>query len=164
MFACVSVVEADGDTGEMHGTVSMSAQFAPYDAEYGMSTLLLSFSGKSCLTQTRPTEWNEVIPEGYEIWPDNYGAHINNYKGGVLQQAVSALPETDQLSYHLLNSTRFNTYGFEYQPSVRSFSHISLLLSPFYRTSLLMPFPSHFHRCMEMASSHGNKAEILSGH
>lgn len=29
-----TVVEADADTGEMHGTVSMSAQFAPYDAKF----------------------------------------------------------------------------------------------------------------------------------
>lgn len=29
-----TVVEADADTGELHGTVSMSAQFAPYDAKF----------------------------------------------------------------------------------------------------------------------------------
>lgn len=63
-------------------------------------------------------EWNNVTPEGYEIWPENYDAHLNGYRGGIFQQAVSALPETDQLSYELLDPTRFNTYGFEYQPSV----------------------------------------------
>lgn len=63
-------------------------------------------------------EWNNVTPEGYEIWPDNYDAHLNGYRGGIFQQAVSALPETDQLSYELLDPDRFNTYGFEYQPTV----------------------------------------------
>lgn len=28
----------DRATGDLHGTVSMSAQFAPYDAEYGTFT------------------------------------------------------------------------------------------------------------------------------
>lgn len=123
-----SVVEANGNTGELHGTVSMSAQFAPYDAAYGafsphLFLFLTLFTSSSSMTNLKMTlslcvEWNEVIPEGYEIWPENYGAHINTYKGGIFQQAVSALPETDQLSYELLDPTRFNTYGFEYQPSV----------------------------------------------
>ena len=64
------------------------------------------------------TEWNNVTPDGYEIWPDNYDSHLNAYRGGIYQQAVSALPVTDQVSYELLDPTRFQKYGFEYQPSV----------------------------------------------
>lgn len=43
---------------------------------------------------------------------------INPYKGGTFQQSVSGLPDTDQLSYELLHPDRFQTYGFEYLPSV----------------------------------------------
>lgn len=64
------------------------------------------------------TEWNNVTPAGYEVFPNNHNSHINNYKGGVFQQAVSALPDTDQQSYELLDPDRMQTYGFEYQPTV----------------------------------------------
>lgn len=73
-------------------------------------------------------EWNNVTPSGYEIWPENYDAHLNAYRGGIFQQAVSALPETDQLSYELLDPNRFNSYGFEYQPSVSFCVELPILL------------------------------------
>ena len=63
-------------------------------------------------------EWNEVTPAGYEVFPENNNAHINAYKGGVFQQCVSGLPETDQSSYELQNPNQYQLYGFEYQPSV----------------------------------------------
>ena len=59
-----------------------------------------------------------MTPAGYEVFPDNNNAHINAYKGGVFQQCVSGLPETDQSSYELQNPNQYQLYGFEYQPSV----------------------------------------------
>jgi hypothetical protein len=40
---------------------------------------------------------------------------LNSYKGGVFQQAVSAITETDQQAYEL-NGGGFSVYGFEYKP------------------------------------------------
>jgi hypothetical protein len=40
---------------------------------------------------------------------------LNPYKGGVFQQAVSALTQTDQKAYEL-SGGGFSVYGFEYKP------------------------------------------------
>lgn len=58
---------------------------------------------------------------------------LNSYKGGVFQQAVSALAQTDQKAYEL-SGGGFSVYGFEYKPgssdAVCSLSHaISTRLS-----------------------------------
>ena len=58
---------------------------------------------------------------------------LNSYKGGVFQQAVSALSQTNQQAYEL-NGGLFSVYGFEYKPgtsdAVCSLSHtISARLS-----------------------------------
>lgn len=51
---------------------------------------------------------------------------LNPYKGGVFQQAVSALSQTDQQAYEL-SGGGFSVYGFEYKPgagdAVCSLSH-----------------------------------------
>lgn len=45
---------------------------------------------------------------------------INPYQGSTLQESVSCLPDTDQESYSLVKPTQYQTYGFEYLPSVSS--------------------------------------------
>jgi hypothetical protein len=51
---------------------------------------------------------------------------LNPYKGGVFQQAVSALATTDQRAYEL-SGGGFSVYGYEYKPgssdAVRGPSH-----------------------------------------
>ncbi|KAL8283741.1 hypothetical protein RQP46_005536 [Phenoliferia psychrophenolica] len=74
------------------GSVSQSAQFAPYDASY---------------------EFNNATPATTVYDSDN--TYINTYKGGVYQQAVSAVTLTDQTSYEL-SGKKFSTYGWEAFP------------------------------------------------
>lgn len=93
-----AAVEPDAN-GDMKGTVSQSAQFAPYDAQY---------------------HWHNKSDADFKFY-DYMNSHLNPYVGGVYQQAVSGLPDSDQQSYELLDNKKFNTYGFEWIPSVSAF-------------------------------------------
>jgi beta-glucanase (GH16 family) len=86
-----ATVALDPDTGTSVGKVSQSGQFAPFNYNY-----------------TWPQANNSVV---YNSSVTEY----NSYKGGVFQQAVSALSITDQTAYEL-NGGAFSVYGFEYQP------------------------------------------------
>ncbi|KAI0305008.1 beta-glucan synthesis-associated [Russula brevipes] len=80
----------DPTTGEILGQVSQSFQIAPFDFNYTIASSGIQIT-------------DETITE------------INTYKGGVFQQAVSALSTTDQTAYEL-NGGGFSVYGFEYLP------------------------------------------------
>ncbi|KAH9982345.1 beta-glucan synthesis-associated [Lactifluus volemus] len=86
-----ATISTDQTTGVKTGHVSQSAQFAPFNNGYNWPY------------QTESIIYNSTATE------------INPYKGGVLQQAVSALTDTDQTAYQL-NGGRFSVYGFEYSP------------------------------------------------
>lgn len=81
--------------GVHRGTVSQTFQAAPFDPDH---------------------RWHNVSSEDFELF-DNYEAHLNPYRGNELQQSVSGLPETDQVSYEELDPTKYATFGFEYLPS-----------------------------------------------
>ncbi|KAF8650091.1 hypothetical protein AX16_005417 [Volvariella volvacea WC 439] len=74
------------------GQVSLSAQWAPYNAEYAW------YNTSENLRIDDPTT-----------------THLNEYHGGVYQQTTSGLAFTNQACYEL-NGQCFATYGFEYKP------------------------------------------------
>ncbi|KAG6830143.1 hypothetical protein H0H92_002007 [Tricholoma furcatifolium] len=78
------------------GYVSMSAQWAPFNAAYDWLN----------------TSANLIIP-------DPNITVLNPYKGGVFQQSTSGLSLTNQLCYEG-DSGCFSTYGFQYQPGFDS--------------------------------------------
>ncbi|KAH9984637.1 glycoside hydrolase family 16 protein [Russula compacta] len=80
----------DQTTGLYSGQVSQSCQFAPFNNNY---TWLYNYSNI----------------------PDPSITNLNTYKGGVFQQAVSALADTNQESYEL-SGGGFSVYGYEYKP------------------------------------------------
>lgn len=74
------------------GAVSQSAQFAPYDDRY----------------QTRnETPYTTVHTPGRTV--------LNEYLGGIYQEAVSGITTTDQTAYRDTGGN-YATYGFEYWP------------------------------------------------
>ncbi|KAK2461638.1 hypothetical protein APHAL10511_006101 [Amanita phalloides] len=75
------------------GTVSQSAQWAPFDANY---------------------TWIENLGSTYTI-TDPTLTVLNPYRGGAYQQATSALTNTNQSCYELTTGC-FSIYGFEYKP------------------------------------------------
>ncbi|KAK4702195.1 beta-glucan synthesis-associated protein KRE6, partial [Phenoliferia sp. Uapishka_3] len=77
-----------------HGAVSQSAQFAPFDDGY---------------------EFLNATPQTTVY--DEANTYINTYKGGVYQEAVSAVTYTDPTAYEL-NGGNFATYGWESYPHV----------------------------------------------
>ncbi|KAI0271413.1 beta-glucan synthesis-associated [Gloeopeniophorella convolvens] len=81
----------DPDTEITTGQVSQSGQFAPFNYNY-----------------TWPIQGNSQIR-------DPKHTEINPYKGGVFQQAVSGLTDTNQTCYELTGGC-FSVYGFEYKP------------------------------------------------
>lgn len=74
------------------GEVSQSAQLAPFNAAYEM-------------IQTQGA---------YEIY-DTATTELNEYKGGIFQQAASGLSHTNSSCYELTGGL-YTTYGFEYKP------------------------------------------------
>jgi beta-glucanase (GH16 family) len=80
----------DPDTGGLVGGVSQSCQFAPFNYNY-----------------TYQTNSTQIYNTGSTV--------LNPYKGGVFQQAVSAITQTDQQAYEL-SGGGFSVYGFEYKP------------------------------------------------
>ncbi|KAI0271415.1 beta-glucan synthesis-associated [Gloeopeniophorella convolvens] len=77
--------------GEDFGSVSQTCQFAPFNAQYDW-----------------PTEGNFIIANATIT-------HLNGYKGGAFQQAVSGLTQTNQTCYQLADGC-FAVYGVEYKP------------------------------------------------
>jgi beta-glucanase (GH16 family) len=66
--------------------------------------------------QVAPFTFNYTYPQGDGATTFYNGSELNpEYKGGVFQQAMSALSFTDQQAYELDAGT-FSTYGFEYKP------------------------------------------------
>jgi len=86
----VATLQADPDTGVLEGAVSQSCQFAPFNYNYTY--------------QTNSTQ----------VYNTDLTA-LNSYKGGVFQQAVSALTQTNQQAYEL-SGGGFSVYGYEYKP------------------------------------------------
>ncbi|KAL4266529.1 SKN1/KRE6 family protein [Pleurotus pulmonarius] len=74
------------------GKVSMSSQWAPYNAGY---------------------DWKNTTDN--MIMHDGDRTHLNTYKGGVWQQCTSGLSVTNQDCYELEGGC-FAVYGFEYSP------------------------------------------------
>ncbi|KAI0257679.1 beta-glucan synthesis-associated [Lactifluus subvellereus] len=87
----IDVFEATVHTGTLLGQVSQSCQFAPFNHGY-----------------IWPNQTNSVVY-------DPTVTKINPYKGGVFQQAVSGLTDTDTAAYEE-NGANFAVYGFEYKP------------------------------------------------
>ncbi|KAK7444002.1 hypothetical protein VKT23_015399 [Stygiomarasmius scandens] len=86
----IDVLEAQVSNGIGH--VSQSGQWAPYNEAYEWTT-----------TADNYIIYNETVTQ------------LNEYKGGVYQQATSGIAITNQDCYEL-NTGCFATYGFEYAP------------------------------------------------
>ncbi|KAF8890771.1 beta-glucan synthesis-associated protein SKN1 [Infundibulicybe gibba] len=86
----IDIFEATIEGG--HGKVSMSAQWAPFNAEY----------------KWRNTTANMIMYE-----PDV--TVLNTYAGGAYQQTTSGLSTTNQDCYEL-GTACYSLYGFEYKP------------------------------------------------
>ncbi|KAH9969089.1 beta-glucan synthesis-associated protein [Russula dissimulans] len=82
----------DKNTGQIVGQVSQSLQVGPFD-------------------------YNYTYQEDQTSIPNPNVTKLNTYKGGVYQQAVSALSVTDQTAYELTGGG-FSTYGFQYKPGL----------------------------------------------
>ncbi|THH13369.1 hypothetical protein EW146_g6838 [Bondarzewia mesenterica] len=88
----IDVFEAQISGTPSTGQVSQSGQFAPFNARYVWLN----------------TTNNLIIPNATIT-------ELNSYTGGVYQQAVSGVTETDQACYELKTGC-FSVYGFEYVP------------------------------------------------
>ncbi|KAF9009992.1 glucosidase [Cyathus striatus] len=86
----IDVIEATVENNV--GKVSLSAQWAPFNAEY-------KFLNNS-----------DTV-----IFYDEEVTHLNSYAGGAYQQTTSGLAITNQSCYELSGGC-FSTYGFEYKP------------------------------------------------
>ncbi|KAF9515024.1 glycoside hydrolase family 16 protein [Hydnum rufescens UP504] len=82
----------EASSGEGIGTVSQSCQFAPFDDDYAWRN---SSSDVRIYNGTR--------------------THLNAYRGGMYQEAVSAVSATRQDAWQF-NGRKFATYGVEYVP------------------------------------------------
>jgi beta-glucanase (GH16 family) len=98
----IDMLEAQTDVGRIVGGVSQSAQVAPFDYQY---------------------TWNNGST-GAILYGNK--TKFNNYRGGVYQEAVSAISETcrdcdnepDEFYYLGSSSNKFATYGFEYVANI----------------------------------------------
>jgi beta-glucanase (GH16 family) len=84
----IDIFEAQINVSTFQGTVSQSMQIAPYDLEY-------DFVSTSPITTIY----------------DNSLTHLNSYKGGTLQEAVSAVTNVESQFY---GGNGYAPYGFEY--------------------------------------------------
>ncbi|KAG8980166.1 hypothetical protein FRB90_007787 [Tulasnella sp. 427] len=82
----IDIIEAETNLETWRCHASQSMQLAPYDADW---------------------EWNTDVSTVY----NSTGTEFNSYKGGVYQEAVSALSDCGITAY---NGTAYQTYGFEY--------------------------------------------------
>ncbi|CAA7258630.1 unnamed protein product [Cyclocybe aegerita] len=89
----IDIFEAQISGTPLTGQVSQSSQWAPFNAGYDWFN----------------TSANLIIP-------DPTISVLNEYKGGVFQQATSVVSETDQNCYELTGKGCFSVYGFEYTP------------------------------------------------
>jgi beta-glucanase (GH16 family) len=86
--------------------------------------MLLTFKA---YTSLQPFNYNYTYQtNSTQIYNSDLTA-LNSYKGGVFQQAVSALTQTNQQAYEL-SGGGFSVYGYEYKPgtsdAVCSLSHV----------------------------------------
>jgi hypothetical protein len=66
-------------------------------------------------TSFQPFNYNYTYASNYTQVYNTATTELNPYKGGVFQQAVSALTQTTQQAYEL-SGGGFSVYGFEYKP------------------------------------------------
>jgi hypothetical protein len=66
-------------------------------------------------TSPQPFNYNYTYQTNYTQINDADVTTLNPYKGGVFQQAVSALSTTDQQAYELTGGG-YSVYGYEYAP------------------------------------------------
>ncbi|KAI0036622.1 beta-glucan synthesis-associated protein [Vararia minispora EC-137] len=88
----IDIIEATFGGTPLHGQVSQSLQAAPFNFNYTYDT-----------------------GNGHTDIYNSTATVLNSYKGGVFQQAISALSDTDQGAYEL-DGGGFSTYGYEYEP------------------------------------------------
>ena len=111
---------ANPDTNALTGQVSQSCQFAV--------RLSICYRPSSFKAYTSPQPFNfnyTYLTNDTQVYNSEVSV-LNPYKGGVFQQAVSALSTTDQQAYQL-NGGGYSVYGYEYVPgtsdAVRGLSH-----------------------------------------
>ena len=100
--------QANPNTGTVLGQVSQSCQFAVSSSADVLSSKLMY----------PPQPFNhEYIWQNqtYSIINDPTVTVLNPYRGGVFQQAVSSLTNTNTTAYEL-NGGDFSVYGYEYKP------------------------------------------------
>ncbi|KIP11417.1 glycoside hydrolase family 16 protein [Phlebiopsis gigantea 11061_1 CR5-6] len=88
----IDIFEATISGSPLKGSVSQSGQWAPFDAEYHWFN----------------TTANLVIPNTTSTW-------LNEYQGGVFQQATSCLTNTNPEAYELTGN-QYSIYGIQYVP------------------------------------------------
>ena len=112
-------VSSDPISGDLVGQVSQSCQFAV------RFTHLLVIR-KAYTSPLQPFNYNYTYFTNETVIHNNSITELNKYKGGVYQQAVSALTVTDQTAYEG-SEGGYSIYGFEYKPgtsnAVCSLSH-----------------------------------------
>lgn len=91
----IDLFEAQIDTSRLVGTVSQSAQWAPFNNAYTWLN----------------TSANLIIP-------NPTASKLNPYKGGAFQQATSVVSDTNQNCYTQSGTGCFAVYGYEYKPGV----------------------------------------------
>ena len=91
----IDLFEAQVDSGRLTGTVSQSAQWAPFGHAYTWQN----------------TSANLIIP-------DPAKSILNPYMGGAFQQATSVVSDTNQNCYTQSGTGCFSVYGYEYKPGV----------------------------------------------
>lgn len=74
--------------------------------------MLLTFKA---YTSLQPFNYNYTYQTNATQIFNTATTQLNPYKGGVFQQAVSAVTQTNQQSYEL-SGGGFSVYGFEYKP------------------------------------------------
>ncbi|CBQ70858.1 related to KRE6-glucan synthase subunit [Sporisorium reilianum SRZ2] len=90
----LDILEAKIDVGRGRGETSQSLQMAPFDVDY--------YYG------------NSTARGDIRIWDAN--TRLNDYKGGAIQEAVSALSAVPPIAYETTPNGRYVTFGVEYAP------------------------------------------------
>ena len=88
----LDILEAKVDARTGHGQTSQSLQMAPFDIDY--------YYGNGT---------GEVA-----IWDAT--TELNDYKGGAIQEAISALSQVPDNAYELYPGNQYTTFGVEYEP------------------------------------------------
>ncbi|ETS60663.1 hypothetical protein PaG_04559 [Moesziomyces aphidis] len=90
----LDILEAKINVAGGHGETSQSLQMAPFDVDY--------YYG------------NSTAAGDIRIWDAN--TELNSYKGGAIQEAVSALSQVPDVAYENTVGGRYVTFGVEYSP------------------------------------------------